>query len=508
MATIEDLVRQTLYPRAEIVAGREGLDASVTWAVTARPRTPAIDPLQGGEIVLLPQPALRHLGGDGALASLIPSFRDGGAAGVCIWSEPTPTACAAADAAKLPLVHVWEAAPAELERELLDLIARQMRHGLRQQQDRQTHLLDTLASNRGLDGVVRVLAEAIGKPAAYFPANGVGVSFPEKGVKPPDGLWQRLTTEQTVIVMPAEQPGTYAYATPVLRGNSRIGALVAYGPEGRATTSDAQAMRQAAAAVAVETRRLDAAVEAQQRLRTEFYKDLFGGRATESLYTRARTLGVRLPDEARVAIVANLDEAHALPEAVKERLLASLTRTASYPVLDRGRELLMLLPATLRGESAEGVLARVLRAAGAGSAAGVSNPVRELANVAPAVEEAATALLVGRRTRNGQLTTLADSGAYGLLAPLRGTREARRMVEQLLGPLTLYDEQHGAALTQTLETYIACNGNVSVTAQKLSLHRNSLSYRLRRIEELSGLDLSESESRLLLTLALRLRRLW
>jgi carbohydrate diacid regulator len=53
-------------------------------------------------------------------------------------------------------------------------------------------------------------------------------------------------------------------------------------------------------------------------------------------------------------------------------------------------------------------------------------------------------------------------------------------------------------LRQTVETWFAHNENSGATAGALDIHRNTLDYRLRRVEELTGLDLGRSEDRLLL----------
>jgi DNA-binding PucR family transcriptional regulator len=165
------------------------------------------------------------------------------------------------------------------------------------------------------------------------------------------------------------------------------------------------------------------------------------------------------------------------------------------------------MPRLLRGDNAVSLLLRSMAPAGSRVAVGVSDPLHDLAGIPDAVQEADTALLVSRRTRGGAVTRFSETGAFGLLAPLRETAVARRVIGQLLEPLLAYDEQHNAALTETLQTYIACNGNASMTAGRLNLHRNSLSYRLRRIEELAGLSLGDAENRLLLALALRLHQL-
>ena len=61
-------------------------------------------------------------------------------------------------------------------------------------------------------------------------------------------------------------------------------------------------------------------------------------------------------------------------------------------------------------------------------------------------------------------------------------------------------------LVLTLETYLDHAGDVKQTAAELWLHRTSLYYRLRRIEEIAGVDLTRGEDRLLCHVALRLAK--
>lgn len=78
--------------------------------------------------------------------------------------------------------------------------------------------------------------------------------------------------------------------------------------------------------------------------------------------------------------------------------------------------------------------------------------------------------------------------------------------EMSLGPLLKYDREHGTNLVQTLAVYFDCNGNVSIAAKKLFLHRNSLIYRMDRIKEVLNTDLRNPTE--LLTLQVGLRVLW
>jgi DNA-binding PucR family transcriptional regulator len=82
--------------------------------------------------------------------------------------------------------------------------------------------------------------------------------------------------------------------------------------------------------------------------------------------------------------------------------------------------------------------------------------------------------------------------------------ELRGFVDQVLGPLVAYDARHQARLVLTLSTFLAHNGNLQATARELSLHVNSVAYRLQRIQAIAGIDLERSEDRLLAQIALKI----
>jgi DNA-binding PucR family transcriptional regulator len=87
------------------------------------------------------------------------------------------------------------------------------------------------------------------------------------------------------------------------------------------------------------------------------------------------------------------------------------------------------------------------------------------------------------------LEALARSGALG---PFR----------VLVGRVEAYDREHNSDLVRTLKVFFAANANTSEAADRLYLHRNSLPYRLARIQELTGLDLKDPRARLALQLGL------
>lgn len=88
-----------------------------------------------------------------------------------------------------------------------------------------------------------------------------------------------------------------------------------------------------------------------------------------------------------------------------------------------------------------------------------------------------------------------------LLDELAASPDLEPFRERVL-PLAVYDRERRSDLVRTLSVYFETGTNVSEAADRLFLHRNSLIYRLERIQTLTGLDLRNSESMLVLQLGL------
>ncbi|MGY3319950.1 PucR family transcriptional regulator [Arthrobacter sp. TE12232] len=81
------------------------------------------------------------------------------------------------------------------------------------------------------------------------------------------------------------------------------------------------------------------------------------------------------------------------------------------------------------------------------------------------------------------------------------------MANESLNPLRAFDAAHGAELMTTLESYLNNNGSVAAVAEELTLHRNTVRYRLAQITELTGYDPAQTPDRVQLWLALAVQRL-
>ncbi|MFZ5869159.1 MAG: PucR family transcriptional regulator ligand-binding domain-containing protein [Actinomycetota bacterium] len=81
-----------------------------------------------------------------------------------------------------------------------------------------------------------------------------------------------------------------------------------------------------------------------------------------------------------------------------------------------------------------------------------------------------------------------DVGAVVAAAAARGSVAA---AEEFLAPLIAYDRRHDTRLLETLRTYLRCDAKPGPTMAELHVHRNTLRYRLAKIESLIGQNLSE-----------------
>jgi purine catabolism regulator len=95
-----------------------------------------------------------------------------------------------------------------------------------------------------------------------------------------------------------------------------------------------------------------------------------------------------------------------------------------------------------------------------------------------------------------------DLGVYRLLVDPISAREKISFCNDLIGPLIQHDLSYDTKLCQTLEVFLD-TGSMRKAADALSIHYNTIKYRLSQIRRLLGTDLSEGKSRLAMHLALK-----
>lgn len=136
---------------------------------------------------------------------------------------------------------------------------------------------------------------------------------------------------------------------------------------------------------------------------------------------------------------------------------------------------------------------------------GVSASVHSPEGLRGALEEARHARRVAA-ARPGRVCAAGhhELASHVLLLPFVPDDVRRAFTARLLDPLRDYDRRHRAELVPTLEAFLDCDGSWTRCAARLHLHVNTLRYRVGRIEQLTGRDLSRLEDKLDFFLALRM----
>ena len=125
--------------------------------------------------------------------------------------------------------------------------------------------------------------------------------------------------------------------------------------------------------------------------------------------------------------------------------------------------------------------------------------------LAGALESARNAAVMAELDRSSHLSIVSSDEvvSYDRLLAAVPDEVRRLFASRVLGRVLEYDAAHHAGLFETLRTFLAQSGSWKRTADELFLHVNTVRYRIARVEELTGRDLSRLEDQVDLLLALR-----
>lgn len=137
---------------------------------------------------------------------------------------------------------------------------------------------------------------------------------------------------------------------------------------------------------------------------------------------------------------------------------------------------------------------------------GVGMPIEQITLLKRSYEQAAECINYCRkRNLKSQVCSYDQLGIYQLFSDMSKTSLYEDFIKKQLGVLIDYDAQNHTQLLSTLEIYLKNNCNLLHTADELFTHRNTIKYRLKRIEELLHRNMEDSAVLLNLNVALYLK---
>ncbi|MFF2843651.1 PucR family transcriptional regulator [Paenarthrobacter sp. NPDC057981] len=250
---------------------------------------------------------------------------------------------------------------------------------------------------------------------------------------------------------------------------------------------DAVVLLHAATVLGLQLARIVLSLEGRHRLAGEFLLQALDGRLGTGEIERRLTAFEVPPQEFVVASIA-ADDGDRLAN-VHVELWRHGIQAASLRRNDR-------LHVVVAADVADGLL---VHCAGFGTTIGVSSGAT-VAGLQQALQESLWALGSARANRLGVARYAEGPSWLGLT----GFEEGTALVQRLLGPVFAYEQRQDGDLTVTLKTYLDSQRSWQKTASALFTHRQTIIYRIRKIGELTGLDMGETSTLAQLWLALQI----
>ncbi len=373
-------------------------------------------------------------------------------------------------------------------------------------------ITDAVESGDGLPEVVRAAARALDASLVLIDRSSAVLA-----------VAARSSADERALM--ADVPGV---GTHELRVNDEVVGRLRL--RGRSGEPSPVLLRLVTTLIASEVERLRAPERASEAAQEAFLRAVLHRQVTDrgDIVARAAELGVELDAGAAVVVVRAHHYAPA-EDDWRARVLAAAERAARAAApgaiaavddvpADTAGQVLVLAPAAGDAEArrvAEAV-GRELRAAlhGFSFSVGYSRVALDPVDLYRAGNEAllaanvAVAQPAGEELQGPGVLAFEATGAYRLLLPAMSEDpgELQRFYAETVEPLVAYDEQYETDLVQTLETFLECDGNVANTAGRLYTHRHTIRYRLERVRDLSGLDVSSTDGREKLGLGLKAMR--
>lgn len=549
--TIETLLKAAPFPGLELAAGKRNTDNVISGAnIIDNPDT--YDWIRPGDFLLTTGYLFRE---DEEQLRLIRELSELNCAGLGIkvhryWNAVPDRIVAEADRAGLPVVQI----PFRYSlSQIVSYINTQLFHReetmLRRYQDDHAAFFRCAVEGGGLDEIARLASERIGDPVLVtdsewrlltwheLPGDPVPLEetlrlvrgepcFSEEFTRDVPSDPARLTASLKRH-FPDGEGDVVCRLVPVVSGETLYGFITVWETMRKITGMDYVTLEMAAGQCAVERVKARQMEEAAHRQRRSFFDDLLQNRIASAgaIRSMSRIHGLDA-DRPYVCAVIQVDQAEV--EEAAHRRVHELLRLAESTAREHGQNLvafhrmnmvilLIQTRKTAEDQRIDGRICTFLEDLDDRMEKsrppyiwqiGVSGVCKNALHLSQAYNNAVEAIrLAGGGAGARRIHYLTEMLSLHFLSSTLDKNKAAEFVNGTLGRLIEYDRRCKAQLTDTLESYFACGQSIVDTAQALFIHKNSLRYRLERIQKILGSELNDAEYCFTLQLALHLRKL-
>jgi PucR family transcriptional regulator, purine catabolism regulatory protein len=511
--SVKLLLKKVLPSGSTVISGETGLYNEVSWIIVVRPTPPGFDGLKGNEFAIIGPNVASGLGV--SLSYLLTALAERGVSGIGILGEVSPEVQREAQNKKVLLIQLpLQTNVNNLEASVSQMVNEERQRLYEREREFNHSLMELALAGGGSSEIVQKLRELTGRNLGFIDLN-YNPHFPlephlaEAFKRRVHQAISKLRSESAIVSTPIVgldlTPQQACFIGLIRVGKEIKGYLMLLAPEDSLSEVDRLAVRAGILALAVELSRRQAVEDTEARFESDIIEDLLNGNVAESdleEVTRRLNINLTLPFVCIIAhginpppdpVIAIRDISNRFPKSncyLKENeiaILFSLETIKNVVELRKsGREVFGDLTTIFDGPVTLGI--------------GRSGNGKE--GIQNSFKEAKHSLAMGLKLfGEGSITCFGDLGIYRLLFSLKSSGELAAFYKEYLGVLVEYDRKHDGDLIRTLNTYLDC-ATISETARSIHVHRNTLLYRLSRIQEITGADLEDGATRLSLHVAI------
>ena len=429
----------------------------------------------------------------------------------------------------VPFIAITEAVASKIVNEQYSLLQRSLAV--------HEKLTKIVLEEKGLDAILSTLSALVGCSAVLFDFHGVVLcetAYRRRlGGELIADLWRQISDRRAGrqnFALSLEGVGSGVQVYPVVASH-RIGAFLAVVKDsGDFSEYDRIILHNVVTVTALELVKKKAVAETEKRLAGDFFDELIASDLYEEEIARRLAFFGLDPQSPHLIVLVDIDGFRAFMDGpgereettvqdIKERLHWAVDEfMAKHEVLfisaSRSDSVVILVQPGALDTDAVLALAAELQAAidkmlpEITVSLGIGRPHRQLVDLRQSYYEASYAIRIRKlKGEPGVIATFADLGSYGLLLGLQDTLSLEVFHDSVLGKLQEYDEQNSSDLVKSLSCFLEANGHWGDAAEKLYVHRHTLRYRMKRVEEITGRDLDKSQDRMEFWLALKAKEL-
>jgi purine catabolism regulator len=430
----------------------------------------------------------------------------------------------------IPFIAITEAVASKIVNEQYSLLQRSLAV--------HEKLTKIVLEEKGLQFIISTLSALVGCSAVLYDFHGVVLCEAAHRRRIPAeliaDLWKQISdkraSRQDFSVEVPHGGGGTVQVYPVVASH-RIGAFLAVIKDGGEFSDyDRIILHHVVTVTALELVKKKAVAETEKRLAGDFFDELIASDLYEEEIARRLAFFGLEPGAEQLIVLVDIDGFKAFVDGVREKeetvvqdvkerlhwavdeflaqrelLFISASHSDSVVVLvqhgQRSTHEVLALAAELQG-AIGGMIPEVT------VSIGIGRPHHLLVDLRQSYYEALYAIQI--RKLKGSTSVIAsfdDLGSYGLLLGLQDTVSLEVFYDSVLGKLREYDEANASDLVKSLSCFLEANGHWGEAAERLYVHRHTLRYRMKRVEDITGRDLGSSQDRMEFWLALKAREL-